>query len=82
MAAKRQCRSPRKRKVTLFKRSQLVVTLRLYVHFLWIALQSMWSLARLDLLLWRRTPWAIASVLIPPLGMAIMLVVLSFTVTQ
>ncbi|HEY4033384.1 MAG TPA: ABC transporter permease, partial [Ktedonobacteraceae bacterium] len=46
------------------------------------ALQSMWSLARLDLLLWRRTPWAIASVLIPPLGMAIMLVVLSFTVTQ
>ena len=42
----------------------------------------MWSLARLDLLLWRRIPWAIASALIPPLGMAIMLVVLSFTVTQ
>jgi len=42
----------------------------------------MWSLAQLDLLLWRRMPWAIASALIPPLGMAIMLVVLSLTVTQ
>ncbi len=36
----------------------------------------------LDLLLWRRIPWAIASALIPPLGMALMLVVLSLTVTQ
>jgi ABC-2 type transport system permease protein len=42
----------------------------------------MWSLAKLDLLLWWRMPWAIASALIPPLGMALMLVVLSLTVTQ
>jgi len=42
----------------------------------------MWSLARLDLLLWRRMPWAIASALLPPLGMALMLVVLSLTVSQ
>jgi ABC-2 type transport system permease protein len=46
------------------------------------ALQGMWTLAWLDLLHWRRMPWAVASALIPPLGMALMLVVLSFTVTQ
>ncbi|GHO98285.1 hypothetical protein KSF_083330 [Reticulibacter mediterranei] len=46
------------------------------------ALRGMWSLAWLDLLLWRRMPIAIASALIPPIGMAIMLVVLSLTVTQ
>jgi ABC-2 type transport system permease protein len=42
----------------------------------------MWSLAKLDLLLWRRMPWAIASALLPPLGMALMLAVLSLTVSQ
>ncbi len=42
----------------------------------------MWSLAWLDLLCWCRMPWAIASALIPPAGMTVMLVVLSFTVTQ
>ena len=52
------------------------------VRFMVTALRGMWSLAKLDLLLWRRIPWAIASALIPPLGMAIMLVVLSLTVTQ
>lgn len=46
------------------------------------ALRGMWSLAWLDLLLWRRMPIAIASALIPPIGMAAMLVVLSLTVTQ
>lgn len=46
------------------------------------ALRGMWSLAKIDLLLWWRMPWAIASALIPPLGMALMLVVLSLTVTQ
>ncbi len=51
-------------------------------HSLLTALRSLWSLARLDLLLWRRMPWAIASALIPPLGMALMLVVLSLTVSQ
>ncbi len=52
------------------------------MRFLLAALEGMWTLAWLDLLHWRRMPWAIASALIPPLGMAIMLVVLSFTVTQ
>lgn len=47
-----------------------------------LTIRGMWSLACLDLLLWRRMPLAIVSALIPPLGMAIMLVVLSFTVTQ
>jgi ABC-2 type transport system permease protein len=47
-----------------------------------VALWGMWSLAWLDLLLWRRMPIAIASALIPPIGMAVMLVVLSLTVTQ
>jgi ABC-2 type transport system permease protein len=70
LATKRRDRSPNKQRATFFIRSLLA------------ALQSMWSLARLDLLLWRRMPWAIASALIPPLGMAFMLVVLSFTVTQ
>jgi ABC-2 type transport system permease protein len=46
------------------------------------AIGGMWSLACLDLLLWRRTPLAVASALIPPLGMTILLVVLSLTVTQ
>src|SRR5215472_11525708 len=46
------------------------------------AWQGMWLLARLDLLLWRRMPWAIAGALLPPLGMALMLIVLSLTVTQ
>jgi ABC-2 type transport system permease protein len=55
---------------------------RIFVRYLLAALQGMWSLAQLDLLLWRRMPWAIASALIPPLGMALMLVVLSLTVTQ
>ncbi|QBD77386.1 ABC transporter permease [Ktedonosporobacter rubrisoli] len=46
------------------------------------ALRGLWALARLDLLLWRRMPLAIASALIPPIGMAVMLVALSFAVTQ
>jgi ABC-2 type transport system permease protein len=44
--------------------------------------RGIWSLARLDLLLWGRMPLAIASALIPPLGMAILLIVLSLSVTQ
>ncbi len=44
--------------------------------------QGLWSLAWLDLLHWRRMPLAIASALIPPLGMTMLLVVLSLTVTQ
>jgi ABC-2 type transport system permease protein len=45
-------------------------------------LQGIWSLAQLDLLRWLRTPSAIASALIPPIGMTVMLIVLSLTVTQ
>jgi ABC-2 type transport system permease protein len=45
-------------------------------------IRGIWSLARLDLMLWGRMPLAIASALIPPLGMAILLVVLSLSVTQ
>lgn len=45
-------------------------------------IRGLFALARLDLLLWRRMPIAIASALIPPLGMGLLLVVLSFTVGQ
>jgi len=45
-------------------------------------MRAIWSLAMLDLLHWRRTPFAIASAVIPPLAMALMLVVLSATVTE
>ena len=45
-------------------------------------IKNIWALARLDLLLWKRMPLAIASALIPPAGMAILLVVLSFSVTR
>jgi ABC-2 type transport system permease protein len=68
--------------MTFFRRSSIVRRARSSVRFVVTALQGMWSLAQLDLLLWRRMPWAIASALIPPLGMALMLVVLSFTVTR
>ena len=64
------------------KHSKSIINLRPFIDSLRIALQCMCSLALLDLLLWRRIPWAIASALIPPLGMALMLVVLSLTVTQ
>jgi ABC-2 type transport system permease protein len=42
--------------------------------------RAMWTLAALDLLLWRRSPMAVASALIPPMGMALLLVVLTATV--
>lgn len=43
---------------------------------------KVWALAFLDLRLWQRMPMAVASALVPPLGMALLLVVLSLTVTQ
>lgn len=43
---------------------------------------SIWNLAKLDLLLWSRMPMAIASALIPPVGMTILIIVLSFSVTR
>ncbi|MGI4787850.1 MAG: ABC transporter permease [Janthinobacterium lividum] len=45
-------------------------------------LRAAWAIACQDLLLWSRRPLAVVSVLIPPLGMALLLVVLSLTVTQ
>ncbi len=38
-------------------------------------------MARLDLAVWRRSPWAIAAALIPPLGMLILVKVLTIAVT-
>jgi ABC-2 type transport system permease protein len=82
VAAKRHYRSSGKRRSAFIRHSQRSLKLRSSARSLLVALQSMWSLARLDLLLWRRMPWAIASALLPPLGMALMLVVLSLTVSQ
>lgn len=45
-------------------------------------LKAIWSVACLDLCLWRRMPVAIASALVPPIAMALFLVVLSLAVTQ
>jgi len=43
---------------------------------------NIWNLAKLDLLIWSRMPVAIISALIPPIGMTILLIVLSFSVTM
>lgn len=45
-------------------------------------MKAIWSIAALDLKRWRRTPIAIASALVPPVTMALFLVVLSIAVTQ
>ncbi len=45
-------------------------------------LGAMWALACVDVLRWLRMPLALASTFIPPLAMALMLVVLSNTVTK
>jgi ABC-2 type transport system permease protein len=45
-------------------------------------MKGMWAIAKLDLLLWRRMPFAIASALIPPIGMTLILVTLSLAVLQ
>jgi ABC-type transport system involved in multi-copper enzyme maturation permease subunit len=44
--------------------------------------RAIWSIACMDLLLWRRMPMAILSAIVPPLTMAAFLVVLSLAVTQ
>lgn len=46
------------------------------------ALRGIWTLAKLDLLMWRRMPFAIATALIPPIGMMLVLVTLSLAVLQ
>lgn len=45
-------------------------------------IQTILNLAKHDLLLWKRMPLAIASALIPPAGMALLLIILSFSVTR
>jgi hypothetical protein len=46
------------------------------------AMRAIWALACLDLLMWRRSPMAIVSALIPPLGMALLIIVLTAAVTK
>src|SRR5271157_1071694 len=41
---------------------------------------GIWTLARLDLLVWIRTPAALVCAIIPPLGMALLLLVLTLSV--
>lgn len=45
-------------------------------------MRGIWTIARLDLLLWIRTPIALVSAIIPPLGMALLLFVLALSVGQ
>jgi ABC-2 type transport system permease protein len=45
-------------------------------------MRRVWALARLDLAVWRRTPWAIAAALVPPAGMALLVTVLTWSVTK
>jgi ABC-2 type transport system permease protein len=53
---------------------------KLYKSFRWV--EDIWIITKLDLLMWRRTPLAVASALIPPIGMALILVALSLAVVQ
>src|SRR5712692_659997 len=82
MTIKKRRGTARRRGTAWFSRTWRASRLRLYGRSLMGAIRGMWALARLDLLLWRRMPLAIASALIPPIGMAVMLVVLSLTVTH
>ena len=43
-------------------------------------MRGLFTLAKLDLTLWRRSRWALVSALIPPLGMAVLLAVLTLSV--
>ncbi len=45
-------------------------------------MRSFLTLIRLDLSIWRKTPWVIATALIPPVGMAILVTMLTFAVTR
>ncbi|HVM67244.1 MAG TPA: hypothetical protein VMU14_20410, partial [Acidimicrobiales bacterium] len=43
---------------------------------------QMWAIARLDFRIWCRTPWAIAAAAVPALGMALLITVLTWSVTR
>jgi ABC-type multidrug transport system permease subunit len=45
-------------------------------------IRAMWGMARLDLAVWRRSPSAIAAALLPALGMAVLVAVLTNSVGQ
>lgn len=45
-------------------------------------MRSILTMTRLDLAVWRRSPWAIIVAIIPPLGMAVLVHVLSLAVTK
>ncbi len=45
-------------------------------------MNQVWAIARLDFRVWRRTPWAVAAALVPALGMAVLIVVLTWSVTR
>jgi ABC-2 type transport system permease protein len=43
-------------------------------------MRKIWTLARMDLMVWARSPWAVLAAVIPPIAMAIVLVMLSNSV--
>jgi ABC-type multidrug transport system permease subunit len=43
---------------------------------------QVWAIARLDFRVWRRTPWAVAAAVVPALGMALLVMVLTWSVTR
>jgi ABC-2 type transport system permease protein len=44
-------------------------------------MKGIWTMARLDLAVWRRSPWAILAAIVPPLGMLVLVKVLTLAVT-
>jgi ABC-type transport system involved in multi-copper enzyme maturation permease subunit len=45
-------------------------------------MKAIWTMARLDLAVWSRSPWAVAAAVIPPLGMLVLVKVLTLAVTS
>jgi ABC-type transport system involved in multi-copper enzyme maturation permease subunit len=45
-------------------------------------MKAVWTMARLDLAVWARSPWAVAAAVIPPLAMLVLVKVLTVAVTS
>ncbi|HUA95929.1 MAG TPA: ABC transporter permease [Acidimicrobiales bacterium] len=45
-------------------------------------MRSIRTLTRIDLSVWRRTPWVVAAALVPPLGMAVLVAMLTVAVSR
>jgi ABC-2 type transport system permease protein len=45
-------------------------------------MRGVWTVARLDLAVWRRSPWALAVAVVPPLAMLFLVKILTLSVTQ